>query len=926
MFLVVSTLVITALGLLYLNQLHQQATLRQLENRQSLLAAQTARHIEDIVNGLQEGLNYLAADQTLLRHPDRAEQQLGLMFKSAPTGLLTALYLKDLQGNILAEYPPNRLAQIDFPVHLLASGHASNHAPGLIALADDSVLQLSQPMVHQNQPLAEFAALVSVSHVKKALLDPLEQQCDLCVLIDNSGLFVHHQNPELIGASFNEVISPRRQPQLFQILSAMTRGERGHRACAEPLTPLGLETKTDSKSFWTYLPLQLPGTRWSLALALPQTALESFQGDLSGPFFPLVVGLVLTALLSWSLLRISRHNQHLVRGGEEYRLQTELLRNALEGSESRYRHLLDNAGDAMFFIDPQTGALQEVNRQAEELLGYSAGEIRALSLSVLFPGRERRRYLRLVKKVMSLGYGEESNLLFRCKSGRLFTGAVHARLGRLGEQQVVHGVVRDVTEIKRIEQELRQKNRDLTLVNRIAHRAAASSDLEGTLQTILEEVVTNFNADGGGIYLLRHEGTDLELLVHLGIEEQILEELRHLGPDQGVAGLVATTGRPRSSANLHKDRRLHSKAVRQARWRGFQAVPLVASETTMGVLFVFSRSQHLFSRDEVDLLVAIGRQVGTTVKSADLFDALHWQYRLTEASNRELEFSRQKLRENLVQLEEANRELEKLDLLKSNFLTLASHELRTPLTYVLSGAELLEASLGNRLQNDEQKVLNAVQEGGKRLEAIVNDLLEVARIEAQSTGMSRETVNLPLILEDIEREFQPVLAQRQLSLSATVTAPPAPLELHGDTQHLARSIRRLVENAVKFTPEGGEIEISCSLLEPEQVRLMEPALQPFGPAFFDRFPPRRFIQLSVCDNGIGISPDEQLRIFDKFYEIGNMSNHYTSKTRFGGKGVGLGLALVKGTAEAHGGLVWVESPPAGAGNGSAFHLLLPLSQ
>ncbi len=106
---------------------------------------------------------------------------------------------------------------------------------------------------------------------------------------------------------------------------------------------------------------------------------------------------------------------------------------------------------------------------------------------------------------------------------------------------------------------------------------------------------------------------------------------------------------------------------------------------------------------------------------------------------------------------------------------------------------------------------------------------------------------------------------------------------------------------------------------------MQPALNPFAPAFFSSPPKVPFLQVTVRDTGIGIEPEEQVRIFDKFYEVGDIASHFTSQTRFGGKGVGLGLTLVKGVVEAHGGLVWVESPGTpGGGGGSAFHVLLPL--
>ncbi|MDX9709563.1 MAG: ATP-binding protein [Trichloromonas sp.] len=609
---------------------------------------------------------------------------------------------------------------------------------------------------------------------------------------------------------------------------------------------------------------------------------------------------------------------------ERRRLETEntALRQAAEEAQQRFQQLFDNAGDAIFFIHPETGAFLDINRRGAQLLGYPGQSITDLPLGELFPGRQRRRYLRLVKKVLRDGYGEVPDLLIRRRDGRLMHGELHARLGDLGKRKVVHCVLRDVSEMHRIEAELRQKNRDLALVNDIAHQAAGSRDAERMLDAALGRVLETFSADGGGIFLLRHQGRELHLLVHRGIEEPALSDMGRMVVGQGLAGRVAASGMPRSSPDLRRDSRVNLESVRQAGWRGYQAVPLVSDQRTVGVLFFFTLEKRIFRREEVRLLLAIGKQLGGAVDSVELYDALQWQHRLTEASNRELEQSRLRLRDSLRRMELANRALEQTERLKSNFITLASHELRTPLTYILSGSELLAGTLRGRLTGEEQNVLRAIHQGGQRLHEIVQDLLDMARIEANACPITRGKVHLPTLLTEVEQEFQTLFRQRDLSFRII----PLPTEeIHGDARQLGKTFHRLVENAVKFTPEGGAIEISGSLLRDRELRLREAQLRNFSTAFFTRPMSPRFLQLSFRDTGVGIDPAEQVRIFDKFYEIGPPDGHFTSRTSFGGKGVGLGLSLVKGVVEAHGGMAWVESPGTGeAQRGSAFHLLLPL--
>jgi hypothetical protein len=659
--------------------------------------------------------------------------------------------------------------------------------------------------------------------------------------------------------------------------------------------------------------LLLPGAG-PLQAALPPAAAQA-----SPPFLLTSLGWALAILLAfawWSQFRRTK-TRHQTDQKEISRLSTRI-----KGNEKRCRDLLDSAGDAIFLIDPQNGRLQEVNRAAEGLLGYGAAEIPLLPLDVIFAGRQRRRYLALVKKVIRQGYGEDGELIFRRRDGTSFIGAVHARLGRIGNDEMVHGVVRDVTERKKTEQELRRRNSDLTLVNQIAHRAAASRDLTEMLQAVLEKVVSSFDADGGGIYLVRHAGQDLELLVHQNIGGELVSTLSQLRPGEGLAGRVAVSGRPRSSIDLTQDRRLQTEAVRRAGWRGFQAIPLTIHEKTVGVLFIFNYSRRLFIRDEIRLLLGIGKQLGTAVEGIELFDALQWQNRLTEASHRELENSRLQLKKNLATVEETSRSLEQLDRIKSNFLALASHELRTPLTFVLASADLLRDVLQGRLSDDEKSALEAIRQGGLRLEEIVSDLLEVARLESQSIYLAREKICLPTLLQDIRYDTLFLLQERGLTLSIADPGEIPPLV--GDHFHLKKTFCRLLENAMKFTPEGGDINIHAVCRTAEELQALAPILRPFSPAFFEKDQGTSFVQITVRDTGIGIPAAEQLRVFDKFYEVGDIASHSTSQTRFGGKGVGLGLTLVKGMVEAHGGMVWVESQGAASLEpGSAFHVLLP---
>lgn len=627
-------------------------------------------------------------------------------------------------------------------------------------------------------------------------------------------------------------------------------------------------------------------------------------------------GTVLLAAVAW---RGNRHAAKLAQRLAKEETTCCDLERKLADANRRYEQILHHASDAMFFVDPHDGNLIEVNHRAEEMLGYTCGEVRHLSLGVLFPGRHRRRFLKLVRRILRDGEGKEPELQFRRKDGSLLYGSVQARLGWLGEQRVVHGSFHDVTPNVHLTSELRRYNQQLELLNEIARRLAKGQEISSLLSTVLDQVIGNLNVAGGGIFLLRHQGTEMKLVYHRGIPPELVEDLDRLRPGEGLVGGVAASGRPRMSVDMQKDRRCAVPAAGRDGWRAFLAVPLVAEETCLGVLFVFERSYRVLNRHELRLLQVVGQQVGPLVKNAELFDELQWQNRLNQASLRELERSRTALRENLQQLEQHNRMLQSLEQMKSTFLALASHELRTPLTVIWSGAELLQTAAGN-LDEAGQCALDAILHGSRRLRDLVDDLLEAARLEANSVYLAREDFDARPLFDALVTDFQPICTQRRLTCS--LGEVPEQMIVRGDAHHLQRALGRLLENAVKFTPEGGWIRLDATRRSADEVEVMAERLSRFSTTFFTVPRAASYLHICIHDSGIGLTPGEEERIFDKFYAGGDIASHSTSRDRFGGKGVGIGLTLARGLIVAHDGILWAES--AGPSLGSSFCMLLPL--
>jgi signal transduction histidine kinase len=274
------------------------------------------------------------------------------------------------------------------------------------------------------------------------------------------------------------------------------------------------------------------------------------------------------------------------------------------------------------------------------------------------------------------------------------------------------------------------------------------------------------------------------------------------------------------------------------------------------------------------------------------------------------------LEEKIRALEKVNADLRHTDELKSKFLTMASHELRTPLAVILGYLQILQESLDeghSALDETARLSLTGMHRGVERLKAIVDDMLDVVRIEGRAILSSREPTVLKETLMAAVRSLQGAAHERQITIRV------APLDrlplVRADPDRLKQVFVNLLSNGIKFTPDGGRIDISARVVSDVDVTR-------FGDPMRGQ---SDFVHIKFEDTGIGIPELEQERIFDLFYEVKDVSLHSTSKTGFMGSGLGIGLSIARGIVEAHGGFLWAESEGYDRGRcpGSCLHILLP---
>lgn len=253
------------------------------------------------------------------------------------------------------------------------------------------------------------------------------------------------------------------------------------------------------------------------------------------------------------------------------------------------------------------------------------------------------------------------------------------------------------------------------------------------------------------------------------------------------------------------------------------------------------------------------------------------------------------------QLKTVQQTLERLDRSKSDFIAVAAHELKTPLTLIEGYSAMLRDSNDQRAYTAyEIGLLDGINNGTRRLKGIIDDMIDVSLIDNNLLSLNFQPVWINRLITVLQLELQHTVTERRLSLE--ISSFPGFGEMtFGDPERLLQVFRNVMTNAVKYTPDGGRITVDGRKLP-------------------------GFVEVIVHDTGIGIDPEDQVIIFDKFTRIGNTSLHSSGKTKFKGGGPGLGLHIARGIVETHGGAIWVESPGYDEEHcpGTTFHVLLPL--
>ncbi len=573
-------------------------------------------------------------------------------------------------------------------------------------------------------------------------------------------------------------------------------------------------------------------------------------------------------------------------------IPAEKLRGVLEAV--RLANAETDLGSLIALISQQACALLEADRGTLYLLEKETGELRS-STALGLAGKTIR--LKLHQGVAGLVAATGQSIVVNdAYADARFSGAVDEATGYRTEQvlcvpikgrrgeilgvlqllnkpngftpedQEVLGLLASQTGVAlsnaQIYDGLRTNLDRLSRLMKIGTAISSELDLDALLRTISQTTSHLLQAERSTVFLVDRTRGELWSRVAEGLDQQEIRIPMHAG----IAGSVATTGTPVRISDAYTDPRFNPDVDKRTGFRthNILCAPMRnARGQVIGVFQVLNKRGGDFTALDEQLLASLSSQAAVAIENAQLYD----------------------------EVQRAYTQLQVLDKMKSDFLNTVSHELRTPLAPVLGYAEILLSGGMGQLPAGCRRGIEAIAESGKRLHAIVESLLIFVRLDQGEVALSREAVDLTLLLHKVVESFHAKAHERKLRLSVE-TAEALPKVL-ADPQELQTALIHLVDNAIKFTLAGGQVTVAA-----------RPTMEPDG---------RLAAEISVRDTGIGVPRELHDKVFERFYQVdGSLTRKYG--------GVGIGLAVVKQIIEAHGSHIALESEP---GKGSTFRFALP---
>jgi signal transduction histidine kinase len=422
--------------------------------------------------------------------------------------------------------------------------------------------------------------------------------------------------------------------------------------------------------------------------------------------------------------------------------------------------------------------------------------------------------------------------------------------------------VRLFQELEARTQELTRSVGELRALGDVGQAITSTLDLQTVLNTIVARATQLAGVDAGVIYEYDAQQEVFEPRATYHLEDDVVRALvaTPIRKSEGATGRLAEIAEPVQLPDIHatafpsraRDAFVH------AGYRSLLAVPLVREDQLIGGLTVIRSMSGEFPAETIELLRKFATHSALAIQNARLFR----------------------------EIEHKSRELEAASRHKSEFLANMSHELRTPLNAIIGFSEVLSERMFGELNEKQDEYLTDIHASGQHLLSLINDILDLSKIEAGRLELEVSDFDLPTAIENALTLVHERATRRGIALRMIVDGRLG--QVQADERKIRQVVLNLLSNAIKFTPDGGRIDVRAAAVDGS-------------------------VEVSVSDTGVGISPEDQEAVFEEFRQVGAAVKKV--------EGTGLGLALSRKFVELHGGRLWVTSE---VGMGSTFTFTVPV--
>lgn len=610
---------------------------------------------------------------------------------------------------------------------------------------------------------------------------------------------------------------------------------------------------------------------------------------------------------------------HMTLSDEEkilFRLMADIIAVNLESAISLrqislFAHTLDSSNDGIAITDVE-GVILHANPELLRQLGYFQDEFVGLHFSLMqSPHNPSGLGEKIFRNTLAEGwFGEVVNIR---KDGSEYPALLTTSPVKdaNGKTIALAGILRDITERKQTEEAIKRHSEELLALADASNVILTAVTTTGKLyEAICDIAVRKFGLRMVWLGFIEEGDYDVKPAAQSGFDDGYLASVKVTWDDSptgmGPTGTAIKTKKPQVINDIRENHRysLWREAALQKGFRSSMAIPMITSEGgIMGAINFYSSEEGFFTKDRAEVFRVFANQAATAVENARLVEGLEKKVaqrtRELEDANLELQTTNRELEMRRMEAEGAKLIAESADRAKSEFLANMSHELRTPLNAIMGFSEMMSRGMTGELTPKQQEYLRDIHESGSLLLSLINDILDLSKVEAGKMELEygemavRETVERVLVL------FREKTIKHGMKIITEIDERLGPV--HADERRIRQVLLNLLSNAVKFTHDGGAVRVRARRAE-------------CGEQAATGRTDGECVEISVENEGPGIKAEDIPKLFKPFQQLDSI---YNKKYH----GTGLGLALCRRIVEFHGGRIWVESE---TGKTTKFTFLIPV--